>query len=580
MAPTELYSDTVLEDFDHHFRVFAGPGAGKTYWLVKHMENVVRHSNRLLPGTRIGCISYTNVAVNEIVQRLGSAAERVEVSTIHSFLFRNIVKPYLHLITDDGVSLVNYARVDDHREHIVSTAVFHDWLKQIGLAFYLTGKKKGDRRYIRYFLERIVWQQNAVGEWHLAPVKEIKGIPQKVKENLWAYKSHYWQRGIIHHDDVLYFALRILRDYPVLRQFLSARFPYLFVDEFQDTHPIQTQIVRWLADSGTIVGVIGDLEQSIYGFLGAQREHFRDFSLPGQHDYTIRGNRRSTNQIIDFLNHTRGDGLNQTGTRNCAGPPVCVYVGTIEEKVPIIVSSYGEDLTILARTNPSVGEIRRAKHTTHDDVWDRLEKCDPARHILMKHVIAAGEYAHQGNFSFAHKVLVDGIRRRIRDPWRSSDSGRFTDLQRRGLAVSILEYLMTNYGLILDYSFLQVYQELDTVISQTMSGLKLKRITTGKIKKFAEETLYRDLANTVELTEETRLIRTIHKAKATEFESVLVVLDTEDELAMLIDPMSGDEEKRVRYVALSRARDTLLLLVPTLSDPIRIQLEGLGLIVF
>ena len=66
-------------------------------------------------------------------------------------------------------------------------------------------------------------------------------------ENLILYKSLYWQDGIIDHEDVLYFAQRVLEEYETVVEFLSARFRYLFIDEFQDTHPAQTKMVEKLA---------------------------------------------------------------------------------------------------------------------------------------------------------------------------------------------------------------------------------------------------------------------------------------------------------------------------------------------
>ncbi|HOV77233.1 MAG TPA: AAA family ATPase, partial [Sedimentisphaerales bacterium] len=81
----EIDSGTLLPDIERHFRVMAGPGAGKTHWLVNHIRHVVACSKRLSPASRVACISYTNVAVNEIVTRLGSATTQVDVSTIHSF---------------------------------------------------------------------------------------------------------------------------------------------------------------------------------------------------------------------------------------------------------------------------------------------------------------------------------------------------------------------------------------------------------------------------------------------------------------------------------------------------------------
>lgn len=73
-------------NIEENFKVEAGPGAGKTEFLVNHIKNVVQHSDRLSCVRKIACITYTNTGVNAILQRLGkNVSERVEVSTIHSF---------------------------------------------------------------------------------------------------------------------------------------------------------------------------------------------------------------------------------------------------------------------------------------------------------------------------------------------------------------------------------------------------------------------------------------------------------------------------------------------------------------
>ena len=85
MSVIQISSDTLLENRENHFRVSAGPGAGKTYWLVGHIKNVLHNSSRLAKSKKIACITYTNIAVETILSRLGTSSENVEVSTIHSF---------------------------------------------------------------------------------------------------------------------------------------------------------------------------------------------------------------------------------------------------------------------------------------------------------------------------------------------------------------------------------------------------------------------------------------------------------------------------------------------------------------
>src|SRR5665647_2745165 len=93
-----ITSDSVIA-VDQHYKVSAGPGAGKTKFLINHIRNVLHHSNRLGRNKKIACITYTNVGVETIVKRLGDEMDHVEVSTIHSFLYTHIVKPYLFLIS-------------------------------------------------------------------------------------------------------------------------------------------------------------------------------------------------------------------------------------------------------------------------------------------------------------------------------------------------------------------------------------------------------------------------------------------------------------------------------------------------
>jgi DNA helicase-2/ATP-dependent DNA helicase PcrA len=573
MSAISISSDDLVDDLENHFRVFAGPGAGKTYWLIRQIEYVVQNSARLLPATRIACISYTNVAVRKIAQDLGLMTERVEVSTIHSFLYHNVVKPYLHVLRDQGGrSLVDYARVDGVDEHRPAFDKVKLWLQSVNprnLRFFYD-----DCAATFEYLKKVVWQlDEATGDWNLKPIVPVRPVQYLPTSSLHSYKQGYWKEGIIDYDDVLYFSYRILDENPMIREFLSAKYPYIFIDEFQDTNPIQTQVVKWLAAEGTVVGVIGDLEQSIYKFQGARREDFERFRLPGHVDFTIRYNRRSTERIIALLNRLRTDDLEQNGHRKVEGEPVCVYVGEIEKVVPEIVKILpeGEKLVILARKNEEANRARRLVGTDISDLWERFENTDRYRRRFMEHLIVAGELAQNEDFTSAIKTLMDGIRV-DRKPFRFSNN--ITEMERRGISVSLLEFLLSNYNELSDMSLLEAYQLTNGVLSEIMNGLKLTAVSKGRFKDFAESVKYKDLASTVSLTEDTRNVRTIHKAKAAEFDNVLVYFEDKEkrgeQLRYILQPekrQSGDrEEDRITYVACSRARERLFIAVPELSE--------------
>jgi DNA helicase-2/ATP-dependent DNA helicase PcrA len=82
------------------------------------------------------------------------------------------------------------------------------------------------------------------------------------------------------HDDVIFFSYQLIKNHPFILAILHAKFPYFFVDEFQDTNPIQVAILKLIGEKETIVGIIGDEAQSIYGFQGAEPKEFHSFILP------------------------------------------------------------------------------------------------------------------------------------------------------------------------------------------------------------------------------------------------------------------------------------------------------------
>jgi len=118
----QITSDVSLINIEQHFRVSAGPGAGKTHWLSEHIKTVLNRSKRLSKTRKIACITYTNIAVETILEKLGTSAERVEVSTIHSFLYRYVVKPYVSFIADEYG--LNVSKIDGHDDIILSSYSF------------------------------------------------------------------------------------------------------------------------------------------------------------------------------------------------------------------------------------------------------------------------------------------------------------------------------------------------------------------------------------------------------------------------------------------------------------------------
>src|SRR5699024_1630741 len=95
-------------------------------WLVSHIKNILHNSSKLSITKKVACITYTNTAVESIYRDLGSSSSQIEVSTIHSFLYRHIVKPYVSFIAKEyGLDVT---KVDGHDDIVLSNYSFlYEW---------------------------------------------------------------------------------------------------------------------------------------------------------------------------------------------------------------------------------------------------------------------------------------------------------------------------------------------------------------------------------------------------------------------------------------------------------------------
>jgi DNA helicase-2/ATP-dependent DNA helicase PcrA len=586
--PTIITSDSILPDINRHFRVSAGPGAGKTYWLTKHIRHVAATSPTLGPTQRIACISYTNVAAGEIVERLGKLAWRVDASTIHSFLYRNLVHPYLWVLHDDkGAHLVNFGAVEGHQEHQPIRQFVKTWLNSVSTSgAYLVNEllNKNGPETLDY-LREVRWKYDLVASaWKIVLPKRKPPRMLPVRK-LAEYKPQYWTAGIIDHDDVLFFAHRLLDENPPLRSFLAARFPYVFIDEFQDTNPVQTRFIKWLAESGSVVGVVGDAQQAIFGFQGASRDAFMAFGLSGHVDYWIADNRRSTKQIVTLLNRVRLDNVQQKATRCVDGPAVEVLVGPATKSVEHVESE--NHTTVLARTNTEVAALRARGPALAPDPWATFRWVDSAsgRAVFWERLLSACELARGKRFGESVNTLARAVCHRggsVRKPFNYV--GSLTSVQRDGVAVAVIERLLQNLDDILDMTVADAYSVVADAVARALPGLTMQGYARGKPKAFAKDTSVRTLISAVVIEDETRRCRTIHKAKSAEFDAVLVCLKDQGCLDHILAPEraqdeEGQEEQRITYVALSRARDRLVISVPALSAEREAAIAGLSIMV-
>ena len=554
---TSIKSDDLIP-IEQHFRVSAGPGAGKTYWLVNHIKNVLHTSTRLSKTRKVACITYTNVAAETILTRLGMSSDRVEVSTIHSFLYKHIVKPYANFIAPDYG--LNVKKMEGHDDYIISNYSFLHELKEKTAQQWI----KDDSSLIKA-ISKARWKFISEGELVIKPDYPIKIDNYAIKnETYFIYKYLAWSNGIIHHDDVLYFSYQLLIRFPFILDVLRSKFPYFFIDEFQDSNPIQVRILELIGRAETKIGIIGDKAQSIYGFQGADAKQFEIFLLNGIVDYLMSDNRRSTNQIIDCLNIVRSSFI-QNKFNNIDGALPYILVGN-----RIIAYSKAKELSsseivhTLSYQNIVSNAMKKEMNSDVpiNNLFDDLSKKDSndKRRTTISICIRATELALQKQYKDAKKELEKLFKEQ-------------TELSKADVFKHLC-LLINKYHEYSDASLLEYYSFVNSYIR------KIPKPTKGDIVEFYSSTSYRQMAVCVNIVEDNSLHKTIHKSKGDEFDNVLLILEKETDLDFLFKPdLDNSENHRVFYVAMSRAKNRLFISLPALSSTNRDRLTNIPIIV-
>jgi superfamily I DNA/RNA helicase len=314
----EITSSDILtfEQFKTHIRIFAGPGAGKTHFLVENVKNIVT-THPLVAKSRarkVVCVTYTNAAVEEIQRRLNRFSDSVEVFTIHGFIIEHIIKPfqkdlYKIILEEFGIDVSGSKPITSQIEglgilHGIEKETIYKFIEEFtteGVTPDYSKKSMGDIQVdIKHFFEQRLNKDFQVQLSVSSKIADQHVLP--IKKYVWSVARK------LTHDEILYFGYRILERNSTALYALRVKFPFVFVDEFQDTNPLQTLLIKLLGQKSTKVGVIGDVAQSIYSFQGARPSQFNELSFDGEAclvDYTINGNRRSTTNIVDFCNYIR-----------------------------------------------------------------------------------------------------------------------------------------------------------------------------------------------------------------------------------------------------------------------------------
>lgn len=554
--------------FNFNVRVMAGPGAGKTYWLIGQLRQILTNSSKLGNCRKVAVITYTNKATENICKQIQFGMDRIEVSTIHAFLYTNVIKPYFHLIADKF--RFDLSKLQGHDDTIVTSPELINSLigkQKKGWLFNALERKHKRINYpdVGNYIARYRWVINndKVGLLQQGRKYKLYGAIDEDFVNM--YKKDVWsQKGLMHDDDVLYFSYQLFKLRPRIKRLIANKFPYILVDEYQDSSSIQHYLIQQLSNAGCYITVIGDDAQSIYSFANGNINFIKGISLPDLQDYNIKDNRRSTKEIVDFLNIIRPKLHQEAIRKEQSIKPLIVIGPALDAYSSCKRCCQNESLVTLCRKNETTYDIRSKilpKFQT-DHLLDDILSLGDSRSRMFVACINAVENAKQMLMKDAVKEIAKAF---------GYDIQKMTDKKN---AVAILRILLEKYceyksgdGKVLLHI---IKNDMHQNIAEVRCGMPQK-LFSHSYSEFAREVRYKD-DNSTDMT--------IHKAKGLQFKNVMVVFEDEQTAVdfLLSNDLDQDtqiaEEHRIYYVACSRAQNRLFLSIPTLSEGNKKKIEN------
>ncbi|MCO6545589.1 MAG: ATP-dependent helicase [Gilliamella sp.] len=330
------------------FRVNAGAGAGKTYALIESMKYILssKQSELRKNNQKIICITYTNVAVNEIKARLGNT-QFVLVSTIHEMLWEQIKLYQKSELIDLQKEKINkelsniQEQISEYKEDnnlsIIfgnNLASFLSMIKETKDLFY-NNKDKDSNKFKSCYSDYITKHDylcNALKNVHKFKTlvklfykedsykKALARISDSIKRK--NIKIQYDSKSNsdrltsmkFSHDTLLEYSYLLVDRYPMLRRIIIDKYPYIFIDEYQDTHENVIKLVQKLhlyaqeSNKKWMVGYFGDTKQNIYDDgIGSNIQTIHSNII----NIDKRFNRRAHLQLIDLINNIRNDSIKQ-----------------------------------------------------------------------------------------------------------------------------------------------------------------------------------------------------------------------------------------------------------------------------
>lgn len=585
--------------------ILAGAGSGKTKVLT------VRIAHLLAQGVNpyeILAITFTNKAAKEMKSRVeglvGDVANRIWLSTFHSFCAK-----FLRFELDNFLGYNSNFTIYDTSD---SQAVIKAALKALNLddKYYPVGAMIAaisDAKNKLLFASDFRKQARDFYQQKVADVYEY-------------YERELRKNNALDFDDLLLVAVKLLQSNEAVLDKYSKRFRYVMIDEYQDTNHAQYLLAKLLASHWKNIAVVGDADQSIYAWRGADIQNILDFEkdYPNCTSIKLEQNYRSTKIILDAANavieNNEGRPKKNLWTDKTEGAKIqhftaqseheeAAFIGdTIAKKHDIHGVPYG-DMAILYRTNAQSRVLEEALikralpyiMVGGTKFYDRKEIKDvlaylrvlynpfddlsllriinvPKRSIGATTVAKLQDYARANGTSLfmtlTHLHLVDSIKGKTKEKLEEFGILIFTlvaEMEDRTV-LDILESILDRTGYLaqLEESTDPQDQARAENIGELLSVAKDFQDTnpSGTVEDFLEQVALVNDVDSFEQEESKVTLMTLHAAKGLEF-PIVFLGGLEEGLfphsRTLMNPEEIEEERRLAYVGITRAEKELYI---------------------
>ncbi len=586
--------------------ILAGAGSGKTTVLVSRTGRLI--DERIAKASQIAVLTFTNKSARELKHRVqakvGDRAKGLWAGTFHSFGLQLLRKNF------KKIGLSSHFGVLDQSD---SQSIVKELLKEVKNST----KEKFDA-------DKLMNLINLLRAGKKIPVGYLDEYHELAEVLTPKYESRLKMLGVTDFEGLLLEPLRLFKNHPEVLMELQNQFSQVMVDEFQDTNLEQMKLIRALADVHQNLTVVGDDDQSIYGWRGAEISNILNFPSEFKNCAVVKleRNYRSTSTILDLGNEViaknkkrHGKILKSTKNSEEANKPEVFVLENEDEEADFVVREIQSlvsqklqysDIAVLYRSNTQGGfiesSLRRAQIPYQisggTSIFDRKEAKDwlayikqsiwsdevslrriintPPRGIGDQTLEKLAEYAEANNqdLQTACKNWRDtGINDKQGEtieaflrwlwvfPQRLIDdtelgntySERFEKLVRESGYRDHLSKISTE-GLM----FEKKWQVIEIVGRILESYINKREPSIDTLKDFIDAMLLRDDTNEDDKKNQVQLM-TFHASKGLEFPAVILAGIEEDLLPHKRLGGDLDEERRLFYVGITRAKQKLVL---------------------